>query len=467
MPRNIGGAIVIEQANPWAEALQGLGAGAGMIGQAIFEKKEKAKNLMEDITVGTATGKYKPEYWATKEAEDFLKSSGVWNKPQIQGLVTRARAGMGYGAPPDVATQMPVAPESPSAEAGVGGGAVNVPQPAPEPPDAKEVNEYLYKEDERKKLVLYEFQRKISSAETRINAEYANDLHIGNIRSFAEQVALTSKVLKQSGLEFDDVIWRGNAESGLSWEINPVALKRLMDAQARKKGTSYTKFETVASTFNEKRMGHVSKLSTFLATDRVDPKSLALDSKDPESNYYISALAEIEKEPNKNKRVALQVEQVEKIVKQLNENIKQYRRVIQASGDEAKAEQADITDRFTKEITFEDVSGGLSPEEYKKRKGLVPDPGKLISEVRKDYSGNSIISPRFSESSAKDAATKVSDSFKDIKDIVASAFKDNPSITPDQVKQVMVQNKDQIMAEYGLNERLFSLLMSMSEKVLG
>ena len=462
-----GGAIVIEQPNPWAEALQGLGAGAGMIGQALLKKRDKAKDTMQDITVGTATGKYKPEFWATKEAEDFLRSAGVWNKPEIQGLVTRARAGMGYGAPPDVATQLPVAPGSPPAEAGVGGGVVNVPQPAPEPPDAKVVNEYLYKEDERKKLAVYEFQRKISSAETRLNAEHANDLRMGNIKSFAEQVDLTAKVLKQSGVEFDDIIWRGNAEAGLSWEINPLALKRLMEAQANKKGTSYTKFETTASTFNEKRMRHVSKLSTFLATDRVDSKALALDSNDPDTDYYLSAMAAINGEPDKNKRVALQVEQVEKIVKQLNENIKQYRRVIQSAGDEAKAEQLDITDRFTKEITFEDVSGGLSPEEYKKKKGLVPEPGKLISDVRSDYRGNSVTAPRFSDVSAKDAATKVSDTFKDIKETVTSALQDNPTLDSTQIKQVILQNKDQIMAEYGLNEKLFSLLMAMSDKVLG
>ena len=468
MPSNYrGGAIVIEQPNPWGQALQGLGAGAGMIGQAIFDKKKKEKETMEDVVGGTATHKYSPEFWASKEAEDYLRSAGVWDKPEIQGLVTRARAGMGFGAPPGVPAQLPVAPSSPSAAAGIGGGAVNVPQPAPAPPDAKQVANYLEQEETEKKLAIYEFQRKISSAETRLNAEYANDLRMGNIKSFAEQVSLTMKVLKQTGFKFDDIIWRGNAESGLSWEINPIALKKLMEAQDNKKGASYTKFENTVSTFNEKRMSHVSKLSTFLSTDRVDPKSLALDSNDPETSYYMNAMAAINNEPDKNKRVALQVEQAEKIVKQLNDNIKQYRRVIQSAGVEAKAEQADITDRFTKDITFEDISGGLSPEEYKKRKGIVPEPGKLISDVRGDYRGNSVTAPRFSDVSAKDAATKVSDTFKDIKATVTSALQDNPALDSMQIKQVILQNKDQIMAEYGLNEKLFSLLMAMSDKVLG
>ena len=75
--------------------------------------------------------------------------------------------------------------------------------------------------------------------------------------------------------------------------------------------------------------------------------------------------------------------------------------------------------------------------------------------------------PRFSDVSAKDAATKVSDTFKDIKETVTSALQDNPTLDSTQIKQVILQNKDQIMAEYGLNEKLFSLLMAMSDKVLG
>ena len=460
-----GGAIVLEQESPWTQFLGGFGQGVShgiqRSEQLMDKKKQDAQALMAGILNGTVDARS----LGTAPGREMLKSMGLDSNPGIQEIINRGQAEL----PPDVAHQAPVPgptvslPSATNPE--LGGYAVNMPG-KDVGPTAKQVNDIVLAEDTQKKLAVYEYQRKISSAETRLNADHANDLRIGNMLSYAEQFASTMKVLKQTGLGFDDVSWRGNDEGGLSWGINPAAARRLMDAQTNKRGTSYTKFETVASTFNEKRMGHVTKLSTFLATDRVDEKSMALDSNDPESNYYITAMKAINNEPDKNKRVALQVEQVEKIVKQLNENIKQYRRVIQASGDEAKAEQADITDRFTKEITFEDVSGGLSPEEYKKRKGLVPDPGKLISDVRKDYSGNSIVSPRFSESSAKDAATKVSDSFKDIKDIVASAFKDNPSITPDQVKQVMVQNKDQIMAEYGLNEKLFSLLMSMSDKVL-
>ena len=321
MPRSRNGAIVIEQESPWSQFLGGFGQGVSRGVQQFEKDAAETKALTSEFLYNVGIGKIAPEALAGADMQAFLEQTGLMKNPQIQAAVDRGKKAMpGASAPPSIPAQIPT---SDQASAGIGGGAVNIPQPEPEAPPQSKVNEYLYKEDERKKLAVYEFQRKISSAETRLNAEHANDLRMGNIKSFAEQVDLTAKVLKQSGVEFDDIIWRGNAEAGLSWEINPLALKRLMEAQANKKGTSYTKFETTASTFNEKRMRHVSKLSTFLATDRVDSKALALDSNDPETAYYLSAMAAINGEPDKNKRVALQVEQVEKIVKQLNENIKQ------------------------------------------------------------------------------------------------------------------------------------------------
>jgi hypothetical protein len=43
----------------------------------------------------------------------------------------------------------------------------------------------------------------------------------------------------------------------------------------------------------------------------------------------------------------------------------------------------------------------------------------------------------------------------------------NPNLTAADLRRAVLDHKDELMAEYGLNEQLFALVMKMGDTVLG
>lgn len=476
MPRNQGGAIVIENPGPWSQALAGLGSGLSMVGAALKRNHDEKKQVIMDAVGGTATGKYKPEIWGPKEAEDYFKKAGVWDSPEIQGLVTRARTIMGPGAPEDVATQMPVAPGSPSATAGVGGGAVNMPQFTPEPPvpTVTAVQERLQDVVDKHALLFDSLKRRQDQVIARQQIDYVQAMNAGYFPPLPVQMKNARENVKSQGFDPDrDAVYSVTQRYGkdvLSYSMKDQEITNYYRSENQKDKTnkSFTSFETTASSLGGQRTMHAMRLGQILKTENITPEDLALDKNDGTSLWYLAAAKAIGVTKDPKKKVVESANQVEGLINQINKNITSYNRVIQAAGEEAKAEQYIIDRRRIEPLTFEDAAGGLTKEQYIKTKnGPSESPDKLISEVRDDYKRSSIAPPRPSDASSKDAATKVNDVYKDLKKTIIAAFSDNPSLRGDQVKQVIMGNKETIMAEYGLNERLFSLLMAMSDKVLG
>jgi hypothetical protein len=472
MPRNQGGAIVIEQPNPWYQALEGLGKGAGMVTQALINKHKEAKDVVKELTIGTATGKIPLEQMGSEQMESYLRQAGVWDHPEVQAMVARAKESMGYAAPPPVATQIPSA--GPSADT-TGGPAVNIPQPEPASPTSRQVTDFLQNKADVHALYMDQAKRSQDQIFRRQDIDYQLYANGAMIPPLPVQTK-TARDFVKNDLHLDpdkDVDWSVTQRYGK--QVLSYSMKNKTEAEINrelnstdKRNAKWTDFETVASSLGGKRFLHTTKLGQILKAETITPEDLALEDADPTSAWYRMAVRSTNSKKNPHDRVIEASEQVDKMIGQINELIAGYNRVIQASGEEAGADQDIINSRRIQPLKFEDVTGGLTKQEFIDRKnGPSKKPDKLISEVRGDYRGTGITSPRPSEASSKSAGTKVQIAYNELGKTVRDAFRDNPDLSGAQVKSVLLGNKEQIMAEYGLNEKLFSLLMAMSDKVLG
>jgi len=463
MPRSRNGAIVIEQESPWSQFLGGFGQGVSRGVQQFEKDAAETKALTSEFLYNVGIGKIAPEALAGADMQAFLEQTGLMKNPQIQAAVDRGKKAMpGASAPPSIPAQIPT---SDQASAGIGGGAVNIPQPEPEAPPQSKVNEYLQNKADTRTLALNEAERKVTLANSLVLQQRAEDIRQARKRSLPEQLKLQSDLVKAAGVDKSNVSYTINTEGEVSVSIRPPDVERLLNRQD-KIATAYTRFEEQAATYKEKQTMHAYRLRSMLENDKITPQDLALAAGEADSKWYMAALAAIGGTKDTEQKVSVTVDQVNGVLNLINQNIQTYNRAIQAEGDRAQADQDTITSRFIPKLAFEDVSGGLTAEEYKKRKSP-EDPGKLISDVRGDYRGSGISSPRPAAGQAQSDTEKVTRVYEGLKQTVMAAMKDNPNVSGPDIKNAVIGNKEQIMAEYGLNEKLFSLLMAMSDKVLG
>lgn len=462
MAQRRGGAIVIEQESPWTQFLGGFGQGVSHGVQQFEKRAAETKALTSEFLYNVGTGKIPPEMLAGADMQAFLEQTGLMKNPQIQAAVERGKAAMpGASAPPPVPTQLPTADTT---EPGLGGGVVNIPQPEPAPLPQGVVNEYLQNKADTRTLALNEAERKVTLANSLILQQRAEDIRQARKRTLPEQLKLQSDLVKAAGVDKSNVSYTINTEGEVSVSIRPPDVERLLNRQD-KLATAYTRFEEQAATYKEKQTMHAYRLRSMLENDKITPQDLALASGDADSKWYMAALAAIGGKKDPKEKVAATVDQVNSVLKLINENIQTYNRAIQAEGDRAQADQETITSRFIPKLEFSDVSGGLTAEEYKKRKNP-EEPGQLISDVRGSYRGSGISSPRPAVGRAESDTEKVTKVYNGLKQTVMAAMKDNPNVDGKAIKESVLGNKEQIMAEYGLNERLFSLLMAMADRVI-
>lgn len=457
MPRYSGGAIVLEDTSPWTQFLEGVSQGATRAIKRGEEQADKAKAQAQAIKEGLMNGSIKPEQLGTQEGQAFLKSLKLDKDQDIKAIVDRGMATL-----PKELTQGPGTPVSiPSAaNPELGGYAAEIPGQQLTP-SAKQVNDLLEAEATKKKLAIDEAQSKIQlfrQMEVQRNAE---NIRLARRQSLPDQFKQKKADLDALGIPQSARSYHVDENNYVTVTIDPAKLLTATDKEAR----AYTQFEDKAASYQEKQTSHVYRLRSMLENDKILPQNLDLGN-DEESKWYLAALQAIGQKKDPKEKVAATVAQVERIVELINRNIQSYNRAIQAAGDQAKADQQTITSRFIPKVSFEDVSGGLSAEEYKKRKNP-PDAKDLISEVRDDYRRTGIMSPRASDTKATRDSDKVKKVYDELKNTVLAAASDNPGLSAAKIRQVLMTNKEQLKAEYGLDERLFSLLSSMADRVLG
>lgn len=453
------GAIVIEQESPWTQFLGGIGQGISR-GVERFEqetdrKKQQALNVKEQILRG---GDARP--YTTLEGQAFLKAVGLDKDPDIMKIVETARATL----PKEITEGAPTPVTIPSkANQELGGYAANIPGPQLTP-SVKQVMDIMQNEEDQRRLAINEAERKVSLYNSIELQRSAEAIRTGRKKSLIDQFQEKSKDLDDIGWPKANRRYSIDSNNNVSVILSQPDISKLT-ALADKKAQAYATFEERAAAYNEKRLSHTYRLRSMLENDKILPQELGLGA-DEESRWYLAALAAIGSKQDTKEKVAATIDQVGKIIESVNKSITAYNRAIQAEGDKAGADQDTITSRFIQKLTFEDVSGGLTPEQYKERKNPT-DPGKLIADIRGSYTKSGVSSPRPAVGAAMSDADKVRKVYDDLKGTIMEAIKTNPNVSGAQIRAVIEANKDQLMAEYGLNERLYSLLMAMADRVLG
>lgn len=91
-PFKIGAQIVQRPPSPLHYLLAGMGQGIETGVERALRDKERQKSLVGQILEQVAMGQVPSEWFATPEAQDWLRSVGIHRHPQIQELMTRGQA---------------------------------------------------------------------------------------------------------------------------------------------------------------------------------------------------------------------------------------------------------------------------------------------------------------------------------------------------------------------------------------
>jgi hypothetical protein len=466
------GAIVIDQPNPWAQALAGVGDAASDFIKRREKKTTETTSNAQALKADIMSGRVQARQLASDAGRGLVKSLGLEGDPDIQQIINTGASEL----PPEVAYQAPVPgqaaslPSKTSPE--LGGYAVNMPGEAV-PPSSKQVNDILKNEADVHALYLDQAKRKQDQIFRRQDIDYQLFANGASIPPLMVQIKNAQDYAKSIGLDPNkDLVYSVTQRYGkdiLAYTMKDKTEAELLREANRqdKKNALFTAFETAASNLGGKRFIHVTALGQMLKAETIRPEDMALDKNDPSSAWYRQASEAILGKKDPKVRVIEAADQVERLVKQVNENITSFNRVIQSAGEAAGAEQDIINARRIQPIAFEDVSGGMTKKQFVESKnGPEKTAGKLISDVRGDYQGSGISTPRPSSSKAESGADKTMRAYNDIKKTVIGVTKDNPNVSGQDIKNVVLGNKEQVMAEYGLNEGQFSLLMAMADKVL-
>jgi len=482
MPRYNQGAIVLEQESPFTEFLNGIGQGVSMGVKNRLAKADEKKRLSQQVMFAAMKNELDPSLLGSADAQSFFEKAGIFDDPDIQGLVARARqslpkemteappvAGSEYAqSTPLVQGQSPVVGEESSGtvrpgELPPGLAAMPTPQITP---TAKAVHEYLQGKADKRRLAYEAEQGKQQQFRSLDNALTLRRFDLGKVQTIPEQIKEKMGLLAQYGYVLGrDATIGISGKNQVSVSLHPQDPEKVRDKEEEK----LIRVDTSASKYVTYRISHVSRLQDILSKDQVLSESLAFDeSDDPQVRALIMAAAAAVNSTAKTpeKKVGEIVDRVEASIKVINESFETYNSEIESVAKSAGLSPDKLAEKLIKKITFEDVSGGLTPDQYRAKKNP-PKADKLISEIRNDYRPSSIQAGLPGSKSSSTESNKIKSAYDGIREVVQAALADRPGLTSEEVKSNIIGMKDSIMAEYGLSERGFSLLMAMANKVMG
>jgi hypothetical protein len=445
-------ATVVE--SPWTQLLGGIGQGLSEGVKIGMAKKQQEIDLTKEILAGTASGKYDPRIWASTAGRDFLKAAKIDKDPMVQQLV---QSGLSLMPQPEP-TKLP------------SGDLVNIPQPDyyelgmyEKAPSAKEVQDTIYAEDQTRKLAQAQkesdliFQRQSAMDSLR----WARMQKIDNPAMLIETV---KQSLFDSGANLDDWNITANSKGQISVTYNKDATGRITPNKAIELSE---RFDNETETAFTRRTTHIKSLSGILAGD-VSMANADIDPSDTVAMALKQAAEAISSAKGSSKRIMERASRVQDIIRAVNEEIDVKNRSIENAGKRAGRTSEQIERSKIREIKFEDVSGGLSVADWLKARAKEDTPAKdLISDMRSAPLENRSVAGGFSGSRAGNDADKLKRVHDGVKDVVLAAVASNPDLTSADIKSNILSMKREIMAEYGLNERLWSMLMTMADRIMG
>lgn len=460
------GAIVINQESPWTQLLGGIGEGLAQGTRIGMEMKQKELDLEKEILAGTASGKYDPRIWASKAGRDFLKTAKLEKRPGIQNLIRSGEALLPQDLPSSVPGKTAATPS---------GDVVNIPTPdqyllkrgVSDPAnamDTKAVQDLIEAEELGKKMKQAQeesdiiFQRQAAMDGLR----WARMQNIGNPAVLIETVRQS---LIDANANLDDWNITANSKGQISVTYNRAGSGGKVTAnKAIEMAEGYDNGITQAA---ERRTSHIYRLGAILGGD-VSMATADVDPNDQVAMALKAAAEAISSSKGSQKKIMERASRVNSLLKTINDEITARNSALEAAGKRAGKDAKLIEANKLKPIVFEDISGGVSMQDWLKQRALEDkDPKDLISEMRSEPLGGGVPPGRPSETRAGTDADRLMRVYKGLKDIVVAATASNPDLTSDMIKSNILGMKREIMSEYGLNERLWSMLMTMSNKVMG
>ena len=485
MPRYNQGAIVIQQESPWSQLISGLGQGIARGIERRNEKAASAESMVKELLFSAAANKYPLGLFASKEFEDFASETGIFDHPDIQSLVGRSRETLPRdiieAPPPEDQGYMQASPRQPGqgaimgSEATVGTGATAIGPEIPPAiasiprtqltPTAKVVWDHLKKVEEDRALKYDDMKRRQQQYYQVENMYISADIQANKIASLPEQIKRSRDTAKKLGFGDDELSYSLDSQGRLMTNFRPTDPDKLV-AREDKANEKQLAFERTSSKYGTSRLINTMRLQDILSRDTVSVADLALTADDdPEiAKILVSAAALLSSKAPAKEKVTQVVDRVKTSIEAINKAIYRYNHEIEAIGDKANMPPEVTIDRFLKPITFEEVSGGLTPDQYKAKKNP-PSAGKLISEARDMYRPSRIDSAIPASTSTKES-DRVSSAYEGIRDVVQAAMGRNTSLTRASIRDNIMGMKQEIMAEYGLNERAFDMLLAMSDRAM-
>jgi hypothetical protein len=429
-----------------------------------FEMKQKELDLEKEILFGTANGKYDPRIWASKAGRDFLVAAKLEKRPGIQELIRSGEALLPRDMPET----------SGKTVATPGGDVVNIPAPdqyylkrgVSDPAnamDTKQVQEIIEAEQVAKKLAMAQEESDIiGQRQIAINA--INWARAQNISNPALLIETVKQSLLDANANLDDWNITANSKGQISVTYNKSAANKVTANKAIEMAEGYENGLTQAA---ERRTSHIYRLGAILGGD-VSMATSDVDPNDAVAMALKQAAEAISSTKGSAKRIMERASRVNSLLKTINDEIASRNSALEAAGKRAGKDAKVIEANKLKPITFEDISGGVSMQDWLKQRAQEDkDPKDLISDMRSVPLGGGVPPGRPSETKAGTDADRLMRVYKGLKDIVVSATAANPSLTSEVIKSNIIGMKREIMSEYGLNERLWTMLMSMADKVMG
>lgn len=448
-------ATVIQEESPWTQLLGGVGQGLSEGVKIGMAKKQQEIDLEKEILFGTASGKYNPLIWASKSGQEFLTRAKLHERPAIKELV---RSGLS------------LLPQGDTAQATPGGGAVNVPQadlsvlgPGFAPSD-REVQDLIEAEDMRKKLDLAKKESDLIFGRS-VALEAIRTARMQGVKDPVELMNATRQAMMEAGVNLDDYSITTNSKGQISINFNTDATsKKITPNKAIELGEEFDR--QVSAAFN-KRTQNIRSLSGILAGD-VSLASADVDPNDAVAVALKQAAELISNTKGSQQRIMERASRVKTILTTLNDEIAMINRAIENAGKRSGRDLDLIEKSKIRPVTFEDVSGGVKIEDWLKERTKEQTPSKdLISDIRSTPLENRSVAGAFGVKSQVTDADKLKRVYEGLKGAVETAIASNPHLTSDVIKSNIVGMKREIMAEYQLNERLWSMLVQMADRVMG
>lgn len=462
MPLRNYGAIYLENDSPLTRLLGGLSEGASQGIKLGIQKGQKVTDMANEVLMAVTTGKLDPRLLVSDAGQAFLKSAGLDKHPGIQDVVTNAGASL----PPELAVKpvpqeqpIPIPSKTPGAPPYAG--AVST----AENPPAKGIQDLVYNEGISKKLAyedkkrsidsLYAIQLALTKDELAQGHRIDPDKLIPKIQSFAQAM----------GVPMTDVLVTGNSNGLFSFTLKTPDPDKAIARSDRLKTKEDTFNTHVAETITKKN-SYGFRLGTILSTDVAAPEIAEMFKDDPKmAAAWAGAMSAIKSSSGSKNYVLDKVATVERFIGQINDEIRAWNERNTREGEQAGLSPNTISAKQVSELTFEDVSGGMKKEDWIKKK-LPADAKDLISQARDTYQRSGIVSPQVRAGKAETDSEKVRRVYDDLKKVATEAWADRPGLTSQELRDTIMANKEGLMAEYGLNARLFDLVVKMADTVL-